>query len=446
MEQNTSNIKAINKSYKKMAEPLDAEMLEEIKKDLLNGTSFPVLTEKYSLSDYDLGPYLELAFNQCHDIDIFKYVNKDVYIKITQVLKKMINPFLKPVKEEVLKVFPDLKFTYHDIRICSGVYYRTRRWYSTDKVKDGFIVNKIEDFTPVVKENSVVDLKTTGRFYEIINSISTPHWKTFATELFSKYTPKQFWIMPATLSKGAHNATELITGKFDEKNINKLAIMGGKAFHSLRVYDFIQTQIDADCAEITDKKGVVAEYCFGNEFEKWEEDMLKVAALAHDIFSGGFSDTWDENRKSLDIMHPYYHRKALLPIKHIIPDNEWNTFMLCIENHMWKWSPKPLTICFDMHKTLTEERKNGFFKTYRLVKMLQIADYFSAQREIGRGREIIDFINAHYLLTGKWELSIDEIENLEITNEDLIDSFGHNNIEAIIEVCKQLRKEKLKSK
>lgn len=244
--------------------------------------------------------------------------------------------------------------------------------------------------------------------------------------------------MPAAMNSFAHDIVELSYGEYDgdTPNVKK---MGGKCFHSVRVCEIVEHILNTDSPEITDFHGIVKKYVYGNEYEDWESDMLKVAALSHDIFSGGVEDEFNYKRRYLDKNHPYYHRQALACISSILPENEWNTYLTVVENHMWKWSPKECTIFFhDGKKKNTASDKDNFYNLYRLVKVMEIADYLAAQRDKTRGKEIIFAIKTYYTLYGTYDMPEDTKEKLGITKEEMMKSFGHCDYDAIVAVIKKI--------
>lgn len=426
------------------------ELLSQVIELLTKGNSFKEIENKLSLSSYALSDYIVAGFAKS-DIAPDVYVDKEDFGLLMKEIDTIETPYRKIVRDKMKEQY-NKDYSYDSINVVLGVYFRTKRFYNKKNVVDGRIVEEPKNtpvsnevaqtsFAQVCKVTDVekIDLTTVPMFYTAINALYTEHWKKFAIELFSKLCPKQFFIMPATMGKTKHNIVELSYGKFNDENPCILEKMGGKCFHSIRVYEAICTLLEPDKAEIKDFKGITKDYKYGNEFEKWEEDMLKVAALAHDIYSGGTSDEFDYSRKRLDVNHPYYHRKELASISHILPDNEWNAFLKCIENHMWKWSPKECDIYFKDGLALPECEKDNFYHLYRMVKNLEIADYFASRRENNRGQEIIYSIETYYNLFGTYEIPDCALEKMNITPEEMKKAFGHSDLSEIINICKKIK-------
>lgn len=417
-----------------------ADITETVIRLLREGKSFKEIEETLNFSAYDLSDYIVAAF-QASDVAPSGYVSVEDYNAIMKVLEELACTTRRNIKEE-LKNSTGKDFEYEPINVCLGIYFRTKHFYNKKDVVDNKIVKKeveVEQLSvaSVTNGSEKIELQSIPMFNLAIQTLKTEHWRKFAIELFTKYCPKQFFVMPATMGKFAHDIVELSYGAYSETEPNKIVRIGGKAFHTIRVYENICTLLEPDSPEIKDFSGKVKTYIYGNEYADWEADMLKVAALAHDIYSGGTGDDFDFTRKKLDVDHPYYHRTELAPISNILPENEWNDFLVCIENHMWKWSPKPTTICFNDGKKA--EDKDAFYSLYRKVKDLETADYIAAQRDKTRGKEILFSINAYAKLFGTYDISDEDLAKLNITSEELIKAFGHDDLKEIVRICQKIK-------
>ena len=325
---------AINDIIKNEEKKCNNEILEKVIQLIGEGKSFQEIMTEARLSLFELSRYLEVSFYKTN-YDPAMYVEKDKVQNIMKELNSLSFPSLKEVKNK----YPDYEYT--EIRIVRGVYFRTPHYYqqkSTKKTKDEEQLTLFGDGSFASSpQKEKVDLTTVPFLLEIIDTLETEHWKQFALELFAKYTPKQFYIMPASMSKNVHNETELDVGKFDEKDPKKLVKMGGKYYHSYRVYQQLLDILEPDSPEIWNwNRDKVVKYVYGNEYEPWERDAMKVAALSHDIFSGGTEDEFNPNRRRMDKNHAHYHKTELLPLKDLVPEEEWNAYILMVDNHMWK--------------------------------------------------------------------------------------------------------------
>lgn len=316
----------------------DSEILERVIQLIAENKSFSEIMRETGISLFDLSTYLEVAFYKTN-YDPSILVDKEKITNIMAELNKASFPSLKEIKNK----YPDYEYT--EIRIVRGVYFRSTHYYQKKtKTKKEVNENNVEQmslfsdakFVPEVQVEKV-DLTTVPFLLDAIHTLETEHWKQFALELFAKYTPKQFYILPASMSKKKHHETELSIGAFDPMEPKKLVKMGGKYYHSIRVYEKLLEILEPDSPEIWNwKRDKVVKYVYGNEYEAWERDVMKVAALSHDIFSGGTEDEFNPNRKYMDKQHAHYHKTELLPLAKLVPENEWNTYIMIVDNHMWK--------------------------------------------------------------------------------------------------------------
>ncbi|MBQ7959408.1 MAG: HD domain-containing protein, partial [Oscillospiraceae bacterium] len=228
------------------------------------------------------------------------------------------------------------------LRIAKGVFYRnaakSKAWQKKQEREeqtefDNKELKPIEDNSP-----KKIDINSIPEFKREIDAFRTERWKTFGYYVFEKVCPLQFFVMPASMSKRFHSICEHSMGKINGDKVERL---GGKAFHTIRVVEFLKKIMETDFSEVVTRKGTT--YVYGNDYTDEEKDIQILAALCHDIYSGGEGDEFDTTRKSLDINHPYYHEKIFKRPDNI-PENEWNLFIQAIRNHMWKWAPqKPVT-------------------------------------------------------------------------------------------------------
>ena len=314
------------------------EILEKVIKLILQNKSYSEIMMETGLSLFDLSIYLEVAFYKTN-LDPSLLVDKEKFTNIMSELNKTSFPSLKEIKNK----YPDYEYT--EIRIVRGVYFRTTHYYQRKtKTRNITDIKETEQMTLFGKNELIsetktekVDLTTVPFLLDAINTLETKHWKQFALELFAKYTPKQFFVLPASMSKKKHHETELAVGEFSATEPTKLIKMGGKYYHSYRVFLKLLEIIETDNPEVWDYKGEkIVKYVYGNEYEPWERDVMKVAALSHDIYSGGIGDKVNPRRKYMDKNHAHYHKKELLPLKKLVPEKEWDIYIMIVDNHMWK--------------------------------------------------------------------------------------------------------------
>jgi hypothetical protein len=316
----------------------DNEILDRVIKLISENKSFSEIMREAGISLFDLSTYLEVAFYKTN-FDPSILVDKDKITNIMAELNKASFPSLKEIKNK----YPDYEYT--EIRVVRGVYFRSTHYYQKKtKTQKATQDNETKQMTlfgdtelvPEIKTEKV-DLTTVPFLLDAINTLETEHWKQFALELFAKYTPKQFFVLPASMSQKKHHETELSIGEFSLTEPKKLIKMGGKYYHSYRVYLKLLEILEPDSPEIWGyKENKVVKYVYGNEYKEWEKDVMKVAALSHDIFSGGTEDEMNPKRKYMDKNHAHYHKTELLPLKKLVPEEEWNAYIMIVDNHMWK--------------------------------------------------------------------------------------------------------------
>lgn len=396
----------------------DKTILEQVIQLIEEGKSFSEIMKEAGLSLFDLSRYLEVAFYKTN-LDPAIFVDKE---KITNIMNELNNssfPSLKEIKNK----YPD--YEYAEIRIVRGVYFRTPHYYQKKK-KEENKTTQINLF-PNISKQEKIDIKTVPFLLDCINSLETEHWKKFSIELFSKYTPRQFYILPASLSLNVHNETELSWGEFDTTNPKKLVKMGGKYYHSYRVYQKLLDIIEPDEPEVW-RKDKVIKYVYGNEYEPWEKDVMKVAALSHDIYSGGVGDEFNPKRKKMDINHAHYHKTELLPLKSLVPEEEWDIYIMIVDNHMWKWDPSEPEIKFhEGKKKETVEDCYKHYKIYRLVKNIELADYLASRRENDLIPRFKQAIETWYYATGNLDITWDDLDKMGLKEEEIRRAFAKEN-------------------
>lgn len=414
---------AINDIIKNEEKKCNNEILEKVIQLIGEGKSFQEIMTEARLSLFELSRYLEVSFYKTN-YDPAIYVEKD---KVQNIMKEL-NSLSFPSLKEVKKKYPDYEYT--EIRIVRGVYFRTPHYYqrkSTKKTKDEEQLTLFGDGSFASSpQKEKVDLTTVPFLLEIIDTLETEHWKQFALELFAKYTPKQFYIMPASMSKNVHNETELDVGKFDEKDPKKLVKMGGKYYHSYRVYQQLLDILEPDSPEIWNwNRDKVVKYVYGNEYEPWERDAMKVAALSHDIFSGGTEDEFNPNRRRMDKNHAHYHKTELLPLKDLVPEEEWNAYILMVDNHMWKWDPLEPTIKFHEGRNKeTVEECYEHYRLYRLVKNVELSDYLASRRNDALIPRFKQAIETWFYCKGNLDITWDDLNQMGLNEKDIRKAFG----------------------
>lgn len=413
------------------------EILEKVIKLIGEGKSYKDIINEVGISEFTLSTYIEVAFYR-ENFDPSLYVEQDKVTQIMKLLESSSFPALKEIKNKV----PDCE--YSDIRVVRGVYFRTKHYYQkkTKTKVDTKPQNEqvsLLDTMEVPKTATIkVDINTVPFLAKCIEKLETEHWKTFATELFSKYTPKQFFLLPASMSSKNHHETELDFGEFDISDPQKLIKMGGKYYHSYRVLCCLEEIIEPDSAEIWDyTKKKVAKYTYGNEFQAWERDAMKVAALSHDIYSGGTNDDLNPKMRHMDKKHPYYHETELQSISNLVPEEQWKVFIEMVSNHMWKWSPKDTTIKFHEGKNASSvEECYNFYKLYRMVKNMELADFIASRRNSDIVPRFKQAINTWYFIKKDINITWEDLQILGIEEKELRDAFAKEKepIEEFIKV------------
>lgn len=407
--------------YETERKKCNEETLKTVADMIKQGIAFPVIAEKVKLNLFDLGPYIEVAFKE-NDISPEKYLNTEKLQEAFLVIGNIGMPLLKTIKNAL-----NDEYNYNQIRVIRGIYFRTTRNYIPKREE-----KKIESVVTeqVLNLPDKIDISSNKAFYDAINSLKTEKWRQVGFLIFKKICPKQFFVLPAAMRPGNHRPIEMSIGAFDSKNPDKIERIGGKAFHSLRVLEIVDQLLETDAPEIYDWNHTkVVKYVYGNEFSKEDIDIIRLAALCHDIYSGGTDDEADLTRKGLDKMHPYYHRENFKILKNAvsdISDEKWDLFFKIMENHMWKWSPKELTVTF----------KASDPDTYRATKIVEYADYLSDQKT-GEEYPIFSFLKFYEVEKGFIDnLELEEFERFGITKQSLINDFGHCDIDEIIRIYK----------
>ncbi|MFW6024868.1 MAG: helix-turn-helix domain-containing protein [Candidatus Woesearchaeota archaeon] len=422
---------------KKEEQKCHPQILENVISYMEDGKTIKDISKLTKLDFFNLSPYIEVAFYKSN-IDPSVYVKKELIEQIMSALEGLSYPNLKPVKEKV----PNCD--YSEIRVVRGVYFRSKRYYKKKTNKKKKVENNQLTLDLDIREKKKVkkvELDSVPYLMDFINSLSTPHWRNFATTLFEYYVPKQFYILPATFHKNQHNESELETGYFDKDNPLKLASMGGKAYHSYRVYKQLLQIIEPDMPEIWDyKKTKVKNYVYGNDYEAWELDVMKVAAWAHDIYSGGPNDELDPKRKRMDKLHPHYHKTELLPIKSMVPDNEWDAFIQCVDNHMWKWQKDPSTLIrFDNGKNFDDKKEvYNFYRLFRMVKNVELADYLASRRNDDTIPRFKQFLKTWYHINENYNLTWDDLNECDFSESDIREAFGKDKDVPLENIIKQI--------
>lgn len=406
------------------------EILEKVIELISENKSFTEIMREAGISLFDLSTYLEVAFYKTN-LDPSILVDKEKITNIMAELNRASFPTLKEIKNK----YPDYEYT--EIRVVRGVYFRTTHYYQrknkTQKTSNTGETEQITLFesNEMMPEMRVekVDLTTVPFLLDAINTFETEHWKQFALELFAKYTPKQFFVLPASMSQKKHHETELSVGEFSLTEPTKLVKMGGKYYHSYRVYLKLLEIIEPDNPEVWDYKGEkVVKYVYGNEYEKWEKDVMKLAALSHDIFSGGTEDEVNPKRKHMDKNHAHYHKTELLPLKKLVPEEEWNAYIMIVDNHMWKWDPEEPTVKF--HEGKDKNSVNECYKhfaLYRLVKNVELADYLASRRNEELISKFKQAIETWFYVRRDLDITWDDLDKMGIKEEDLRKAFAKEN-------------------
>lgn len=422
---------------KREEQKCDENKLEQVISLIQNGKGFSDIMREADLSSFDLSTYLEVAFYQTN-LDPSILVDKERITKIMSELNQASFPSLKAIKTK----YPDYEYT--EIRIVRGVYFRTTHYYQK-KTKP----KKTEEMTQMtlfgesgfqIDEPKVekVDLTTVPFLLEALDTLETEHWKQFALELFAKFTPKQFYIMPASMSKKQHHETEQSVGCFDPMEPKKLLKMGGKYYHSYRVYLKLLEIIEPDHPEIWNwRKTKVVRYVYGFEYEPWQRDAMKVAALSHDIFSGGTGDEFDSKRKYLDKHHAHYHKTELVPLKKMVPDNEWDAYIIMVDNHMAKWDPVEPSMKFHDGKTKeTVTECYEHYVLYRMMKNVELADYLASRRNDDMIARLKQAVETWFYLKGNLEIDWSDLENIGLPEADIRQAFAkeHESLQVILEL------------
>ena len=417
----------------------DNETLEKVIQLISENKSFSEIMREAGISLFDLSTYLEVAFYKTN-FDPSILVDKDKITNIMTELNKASFPTLKEIKSK----YPDYEYT--EIRIVRGVYFRSTHYYQkktkTQKITDNGETEQMtlfgdSELVPEMRAEKV-DLTTVPFLLDAINTLETEHWKQFALELFAKYTPKQFFVLPASMSKKRHHETELSVGEFSLKEPTKLIKMGGKYYHSYRVFLKLLEIIEPDNPEVWNHKGdKVVKYVYGNEYEPWEKDIMKVAALSHDIFSGGTEDEVNPKRKYMDKNHAHYHKIELLPLAKLVPEEEWNIYIMIVDNHMWKWDPEEPTIKFHEGKdknSVSECYKH--FALYRLVKNVELADYLASRRNEELISKFKQAIETWFYIKKNIDITWDDLDKMGIKEDELRKAFAkeHEELEEFIKL------------
>lgn len=228
-----------------------------------------------------------------------------------------------------------------------------------------------------------VDLKMVPYYSNIIDeNFETEDFKKLATAGLEA-APLQFWIMPAAMSKKVHHSSEHGIGEVvydEEKEIYVVNKIGGKAYHTLRVFDIAEIFMEADDPRVFDFQGNVKEWKYGNEMTERERDLIRTACLWHDIYSGGTGDEFDSKRRSMDKKHPHYHRTELAPLSVMVSVDEWELLMECIEQHMWKWDDNIEIMKFhDINKKETVKEAYEFIRKYRMIRIVELSDLIASR-------------------------------------------------------------------
>lgn len=406
----------------KEEEKCDEAKLQRVIELLGENKTYKDIMEDTKISLFDLSGYLEVAYYKTN-YDPVGYVSKDKITAILSEFEKKSFPTLKDIKSAL----PNCDYT--EIRTVRGVYFRKNRFYQKKKV------NKPEIQAQVLSHDKV-HLNTVPYLLETIEGLKTERWKTFARELFSKYAPKQFYILPASLSGKHHNETEYAKGYFDQNDPMSLSKFGGKYYHSVRVLRQLEEILETDSPEIWDyDHEKVTKYVYGNEFDDWELDAMKVAALSHDIYSGGVEDEVNPKKRSMDKAHAHYHKTLLKPIGEALPEKEWHAYVMMVDSHMWKWDEEKPSISFKegADKT-TPADVYEHFNLYRMVKWIELSDYIASRKTddlIPRLRQA--YITWFYL---KKDLLItfSDLKSMGINKEDVVRAFGETSLSEIAKI------------
>lgn len=412
----------IYSTFKKNTENLNKEILSQVSTLVKEQKSFNQIVHETNISLFDLGAYFEAVFG-LEDINPNTYVSEEVYERLQTIIRNYDYPSLTVIKNEYQKEYGEI-VDWTVLRIAKGVFYRnaakSRAWQKKQEREEQTEFNN-KELKPI-EDNSPkkIDINSIPEFKREIDAFRTERWKTFGYYVFEKVCPLQFFVMPASMSKRVHSICEHSMGKINGDKVERL---GGKAFHTIRVVEFLKKIMETDFSEVVTRKGTT--YVYGNDYTDEEKDIQILAALCHDIYSGGEGDEFDTTRKSLDINHPYYHEKIFKRPDNI-PENEWNLFIQAIRNHMWKWAPqKPVT--FD------EYNNSNRMREYRVIKNVELSDYLAAQQNKNIETKVQTVIE---LCTENDITSVDKVneslEKLGITEKELKETFGHSDILEII--------------
>lgn len=407
----------------------EKEKLDRLLYLIKEGKNIRDIIVELNISAYNLGTYLEVLYYKEQTLDPRIVVPKEKVKAIYLVLKNLGFPSLKEVKDKL----PNCE--YYEIRAVRGAYFRVQR-FGSNKVKkeetnkkevnqESFFNNSESSILPIK-----VDISSVPYLLDELKKIKTDRWKKFAIELFSKYCPRQFFIMPAAMRKGVHNEVEHTIGEWDLKDKIKIKQVGGKYWHSIRVAQYVDYIIETDSAEIWDfNKTKVINYVYGNEYLDYEEDIMRIAALSHDIYSGGVEDEFNSKRKSMDKEHPYYHRKELESLKKIVGEQEFELYLNVVENHMWKWSIKEPTISFDDGKEI-DNKAYEFYRKYRLVKNMELSDYLASKKDNDLSTKLIQTIKTFKYLNIP-QISWNDLDKMGFNKSIVISIFGTDDLDKI---------------
>lgn len=408
------------------------EILDKVIELIGQNKSIDEILNEADLSLFDLSTYLEVAFYKTnYDPSIF--VDKD---KVTIIMKELETanfPSLKEIKNK----HPELE--YSEIRVVRGVYFRTKHFYqkkSKPEVKSNTNSEKpvqlslfnfgLEESKTDNQRTEKLDISSVPFLLDYINTFETEHWKKVAIELFSKYVPRQFYILPASFTKTKHHETEQSVGEFDISNPKKLVKMGGKYYHSYRVYQELLKIIETDSPEIWDfNREKVKNYVYGNEYEPWEKDVMKLAALSHDIYSGGTEDDYNPNLKRMDKNHAHYHKTELKPLSTLVPEYEWEVYIKIVDAHMWKWDPQPNVKFHDGRTLTTAEECIKFYSEYRLIKNVELCDYFATQRSNDVIPRFKQTIETWFYIKKNLDITWDDLNQVGISEEEIRKAFAN---------------------
>lgn len=241
---------------------------------------------------------------------------------------------------------------------------------------------------PVKEVVRKVNIYNVPDFCTAMNNFETQEFKNLAIAGLEA-APLQFWIMPAAMRKNIHHSTEHGIGEveYDEaKGIHCVNTIGGKAYHTIRVLKTAEIFLEADDPRVMDFHGKVTEMRMGNEMTRRERDLVRVACLWHDIFSGGPGDKFDSKRRGMDKDHPYYHKTEFAALKSIVTADEWELLIDAIQGHMWKWDAKTkdtMVRFHDMRNCSSVAEAYEMMKHYRIIRIVELSDLI-ASRDIDK--------------------------------------------------------------